>query len=371
MAKRKATPIRVGIAGVGRAGHGMHLREIRAEEYMGKSMSAPSKERQKHPEKFFELVAFCDPYEPWRKRIQETVPDIRAFETLDEMLADKDVELVVIATRSCDHYSHALAALRAGKHVLLEKPMCATYAEAKRLIKAAEKAQGRLFVRQNRRGEAAFLHTLEIIDSGILGKVHEVRLQRLGYQRRDDWQTIMKYGGGQLLNWGPHLIDQALQFLGAPEKPLQGIWSYLEQIAAAGDAEDHVKVCLQGASGAIVDIEISGGSAIQQPEIMVWGDKGALTITGNDIHLRYLNPKQKLKPQPANEGVPGAGFGSAETLKWIEKDIPVKSKKNFDMYDELFRCIRFRKNYEITLAQALEVMRVIDQTKKGTRFGKK
>jgi len=200
--------------------------------------------------------------------------------------------------------------------VLMEKPMSLHAYEAEQLVEIAKQSKGELFIRHNRRFDHDFLHVYEIIQSGKLGDVYEVRINRHGYQRRDDWQTIKEFGGGQLLNWGPHIIDHALQFL---ESPVKELWRDLRQVAAAGDAEDHVKIILTGENNRVVELEISGGVAIPAPRYMVYGTKGSLLFEDNKIKLRYLDPEQRLEEKVADPGTPGEGFGSEDHLTWIEQ----------------------------------------------------
>ena len=344
-----AKPIRLGIVGLGRAGWGMHCRELEGRE------------------RKFKIVAACDLIAERRERMAERY-GCATYGCVEDLVADPNVEMVDIATRSVDHCTHALLALRAGKHVLLEKPMTATYAEAQRVQRAAAKAAGGLYVRHNRRFEAGFLHIREIIASGILGDVHTIKLARVGYARRDDWQTLMEFAGGQLLNWGPHIIDHALQFLDAPVKSIS---SDLKRVAAVGDAEDHLKIVLTGENGRVVDVEISGGAAVGLPEYVVWGSKGGLISRGGSLELRYLDPRQKLEARKANPETPGASFGSPEKLKWVEKTIPVKPRKRYDIWDELYKAVRLGKPFPITLDEAVGVMRVVSAVKKGTPFAPK
>ncbi len=280
-------------------------------------------------------------------------------------MADPDVEMVDIATRSCDHYEHTRLALKAGKHVLLEKPMTTTYAEARRLQRLAERSEGDLYIRHNRRCEPGFLHVREILASGRLGEVHTVQLFRTGYSRRDDWQTLMEFGGGQMLNWGPHIIDHALQLL---ESPVADLWSDLKRVAAVGDAEDHFKLALKGENDRVAEVTISGGAALGLPEYVIWGTKGALIGRGNELTLRYIHPLAKLPPRQPDPSTPGASFGTADELKWTERTIPVKPKKTWDIWDELYKAVRKGTAYPITLDQAVAVMRVISEAKKGTPF---
>jgi len=340
-------PIKIGIVGLGRAGWGMHCEELESRQ-----------------EKF-ELVAACDIIPARREKMVERY-GCNTYANIADMIADPDVELVDIATRSCDHYKHASMALAAGKVVFLEKPMCISYAEAQKLQQAAEHSPGgKLYIRHNRRFDPDFLHVQEIIQSEILGDVYEIRLARHGYQRRDDWQTIKEFGGGQLLNWGPHIVDHALRFL---ESPVASQYSYLKRIAAVGDAEDHLKIVLNGTSGRLVDVEISGGVALGAPTYQVFGSRGSLILTVDEIRLKYLDPNQILEVKEADPGTPGTSFGSQEQLNWIEETIPVKSGSNAVIWDALYNTIREETAFPIALDEALAVMRVISTAKQGSQF---
>jgi predicted dehydrogenase len=348
----KAKPIGIGIVGIGRAGWGMHCKELQGREDK------------------FRIVAACDPVKARRDQMAERY-GCAVYRDFDDLVADPDVELVDIASRSPEHVPQALAALRAGKDVFVEKPMALTWAGAKKMVKAAAaKSNGSLYVRHNRRFEPGFQHIREIIASGMLGDVYEIKLRRVSYARRDDWQTLIRCGGGQLLNWGPHIIDHGLQFL---ESPLAGMWSELKKVAAVGDAEDHLKIVMTGENGRVVDIEISGGAAIGEPEYIVAGTKGGLTSSGNSITLRYLNPRAKLPRRRPKSGNPpnDGGFGSPDSLKWVEKTIDVKPKAACTMdgiWDHLYAAIRKGVEFPVTLEEAVEVMHVVTMAKKGTPF---
>ena len=345
-----STPIKVGVAGLGRIGMSVHRDCLKA-----------------RPDKFT-VVAACDLIESRRDAYADLF-GCKTYADYYEMIRDPEIEVVDIATRSCDHYAHAKAALLAGKSVLVEKPFCRTYAEACELVDLGSQPAGpHIYVRHNRRFEPAFLHAREIIASGILGKVYEIKLARHGYQRRDDWQTLTSEGGGQLNNWGPHLIDHALQFL---DYKVRDVWSDLKLTAAVGDAEDHLKIVFRGESGLLVDVEISGGVAIPAPVYAVYGTKGAMISNDEKTFiLKYLDPKLKLKPRKAKKGTP-LGFSSNNDLRWIEKEIPVKAPNGLVMasvWDFMYDEIRLGKKSPITVAQAAEVVKYTELARKKSGY---
>ena len=240
--------------------------------------------------------------------------------------------------------------------------------EAKELIQLGSQPAGpKIYVRHNRRLEEGFLKINEIIDSGILGNVYEVRLARNSYQRRNDWQTIKEFGGGQLLNWGPHIVDHAIQFCGGAYEQM---FSDIKRVTAVGDAEDHIKIVFKGVNGRIVDMEISGGVALKVPQYIVYGTKGTLICDGSTINIKYLDPEVELKDIKADPATPGSGsaFGNSEVLAWKEETIPTSDGKTEAIWDYFYEAYRNNKPYPITSAQALEVVRTLENAKIGTEF---
>ena len=100
----------------------------------------------------------------------------------------------------------------------------------------------------------------------------------------------------------------------------------------------------------------------------MFGTKGSLSLSGQEIRLRYLDPAQELPERTADPGTPGATFGTREDLPWIEETMPVHEGSNAVIWDELYRAIREGANFPIDLDEAIEVMKVISAAKEGTQF---
>ena len=344
-----SSKIKIGIWGLGRAGNCMHAQEINM-----------------YPE-MFEIAAVCD-IDPERcELIKEKAPNARTYTDGDAFLKDKDVELVSVAVRSPDHVKYCIRALEAGKYVFAEKPIAISDEGCDRLIEASKRFPGKLFCRQNRRFEAAFNHIKEIMASGILGEVYEIKLCRHSFQFRNDWQTLVGCGGGQLNNWGPHLIDHGLRLL---ESPLASVWSDLKRVAALGDAEDHLKIILRGENGRIIDIEISGGVALPSPVYAVYGTRGSLISPDEqDIQLKYLHPDYKAPADKANPGTPAlhSGFGGEYKPRWVRKTIMVEPSNGYTIYDiykHLYKAIREGVPFPVKLEEAVQVVRVTNEVKR-------
>ena len=341
--------IRVGIWGLGRAGWCMHSSEL--DKYKDE----------------FDVVAGCDLEADRLENFKKKYPAAKTYLDGNEFLADSNIELVSVAVRSPQHVDYAIRAMEAGKMVFLEKPIALTTAGTAKLAEAEKKYPGKLFFRHNRRFEACFCHVMDIIHSGVLGEVFEIKLCRHSYQFREDWQAIIGCGGGQLNNWGPHIIDQSLRFL---ESPVESIWSDLKLITGRGDAEDHLKIVFRGENRRVVDMEISGGISLPSPVVAVYGTRGSLISEDEmDIKLKYLDPKMEMPNYPAHPETPplGQNFSGVVAPKFIRKTIMVEPENGLqltDIYHVLYQAIREGKPYPIKSEEAYEVVRVTEIVKK-------
>ena len=342
--------IRLGVWGLGRMGS-IHCRHFTDKKGM------------------YDLVAGCDVEQP---KLDTLVADYQcaAYNNAEDFLADPNVELVIIATRSLTHVANALQALAAGKYVLLEKPIAMNSDEIEELRVADEEYPGKLFFLHNHRFEPAFQHIRQIIGSGILGDIEQVTLRRHHpYRRRADWQAILRYGGGQLNNWGSHVIDHALQFIGGPVKD---VWSNLKGINTIGDAENHVKVIITGENGIVVDLEISDVVLLPGPYCTVYGTRGTLVCQNQSkIHLKYVEPAFEFPDLHASTDSPplNGGYGNEEEVPWCEETRAVEPATDMWNYVEvaivrhLYRALREGVPFPVANADALEVVRIIGLVK--------
>ncbi|MBE6656459.1 MAG: Gfo/Idh/MocA family oxidoreductase [Ruminococcaceae bacterium] len=320
-----------------------------------------------HYEDLFEIVAACDLIEDRRIKAHER-HGCPVYEDYSEMLKQDGIEMVYIATRSCDHYKHAMMALEAGKHVVLEKPVTISYEQAIDLFAHANKeGTPRLYVHQQRRWEGGFNKVKEVVESGILGNVYEINIEQNGYQNRDDWQTLSEFGGGQLLNWGPHIIDHSLQLLGTPTADIQ---SYLHCIAAGGDCEDHLSIRFIGNNNRVVNMSISGAKILKGGRSFeVFGSRGAMTCNGGTYKLVYINPEQEWQTVVSSPETPGAAFGASGTYEsafkpdWIEEEGAIAPCPLHPYWKELYEDLREGKPFRVTDNDVLAIMRTISIVK--------
>ncbi len=160
--------------------------------------------------------------------LSEEFPGLEPTDDLEAALADPDIDLVSIATPNATHYAFARAALEADKHVLVDKPACATAAQLRELRDLATRRGRHLFVFQNRRWDSDFLTVRKVVNGGALGDLvnYEARYDRWKPEpNAKPWKEKPGAAAGMLYDLGAHIIDQAIALFGRPEEIAGSTWT--------------------------------------------------------------------------------------------------------------------------------------------------
>ncbi len=342
--------IKVGIVGLGRAGIGMHSSEV-----------------AEYPDRFA-IAAACDHAKERLENLPDRFKGAKLYTDYGEMLKDDNVELISIATRHPEHVPMALQALEAGKYINIDKPYALNNREMAMLAEADKKYPGKLFLRHNRRFEAPFQKAMKLIATGVLGEINTVKLYRsVGYCRRNDWMTMTEFGGGLFTNWGPHIIDQALQYL---DSPVVDLWANIRSVISIGDGDDHIKLLLKAANGRVADIEISGAHTLPGRELEVQGSRGTLIYpVDGRIKMRYVDPEiefKPLKPHPENPPMKYGNFD--ETLTFIEQFVEIPPVPMSEIWKHIYDAIVNNVPYPITIENGIAVTDIMEKAFRRSNF---
>jgi len=215
--------VRVGLIGFGLAGQAFHAPVIRGVSGM-------------------ELACVLERH---TSKAKEKYPEVRLARTLDELLSDKTISLCVVATPNDSHFSYAKACLEAGRHVVVDKPLTPTMAEAEQLVRLASDCGRLITVYQDRRYDGAFETVKKLVTSGTLGTVaeYESRFDRFRLNGKPNaWREQADFpAAGVLWDLGPHLLDQALVLFGEPEAICASAFSQ----RATAQIDDAFDVCME------------------------------------------------------------------------------------------------------------------------------
>ncbi len=209
----------------------------------------------------------------------------RTYATFDDAIADPSAELIVLATPNALHAAQAIAALSAGKHVVVDKPMCLTRTDAQRMIEAAQTAGRLLSVFHNRRFDSDYLTVRHLLETERLGELRwlELSWQRPGLPR--DWKREASQGGGRLIDLGSHMIDQALLLI--PAKVIS-VYCRTQHDFESFDIESHAMLTLGFADGRSAVIDTTSQTFAPKPRWRVLGTQGTFVKFGVDPQERAL-----------------------------------------------------------------------------------
>jgi len=291
----------------------------------------------------------------------EKYPDVRIVRTLDELLAIKEIRLVVIATPNDSHFSIAQQCLAAGRDVLVDKPFTTTLEEAIALVEFA-KQQGRLLtVYQNRRYDGDFQAIVQLVASGSLGRIvrFESNYDRFRPQLKPNaWRERSGPGTGIFFDIAPHLIDHALLLFGMPEALTADIRMEREG-AVADDAFD---LTFHYARGLRADLRSSILAAVTRPRFLMHGTQGAFvkqTVDPQEGNLRsgYVPTDTAWGAEPEeNWGLLTVSENGALT----QRRIPPVNCDYRNFYANLRDAILGKAKLAVSTDWALDVMRLLE-----------
>jgi predicted dehydrogenase len=208
------------------------------------------------------------------------------YEDYREMLAKEELDLVIIVTRSSQHCAMACDCLAAGANVLVTKPWAVDAAEAKQMVEAARKSRGKLLPWLPVRWASDYLRLRELLAEKAVGKVFLIRRCCTSFGMRNDWQMETKFGGGYILNWGPHIVDPAILLGNAP---VASVYGQTRKAINPGDAEDLFMSMITLDNGLLLQTEYS----VCVPHLPNWfiqGDRGTIIVHGSELTIHRHTP---------------------------------------------------------------------------------
>jgi scyllo-inositol 2-dehydrogenase (NADP+) len=203
----------------------------------------------------------------------------RAYDHVEAVLADPEVDLVVLATPNSTHAELAVRALAAGKHVVTDKVMCLSLRECDRMLAAARRSGRLLSVFQNRRWDGDYLTLRRLMADGRLGDVRSLEVAWQGFGAWGGWRGQAAMGGGKLYDLGAHLIDQVLLLF--PEA-VTSVYARLHHDLPVTDTESQALAVIGFASGRTAVVDTSSLAAIAKPRFYACGTGGTFIKYGVD-----------------------------------------------------------------------------------------
>jgi len=298
-------------------------------------------------------------WERTKNLAQEKFPQIKTYRTLEAMLADDLVELVIVNTPNYTHYEYAKKSLEAGKHVIVEKPFTIDVTQANDLIELAKKQNRVLSVYQNRRYDSDYKTIKKVVSENLLGELVEVEMHFDRFQEELSPKVHKETpgpGAGVLYDLGSHLIDQALQLFGKPEK----IFADIRIVRPNSKVDDYFELLLYYPK---LRVRLKASYIVREalPGYILHGLKGSFIKPKTDIQETLLKEgvipgKKDWGTEPETEkGLLHTEIKGKEVIEFITSE-----QGNYnDYYNAIFEAIRNNQPLPVTAEEGAEVIKII------------
>jgi len=299
-------------------------------------------------------------WERTKKLAQQKYPEVKSYNTLEAMLEDDAIELVIVNTPNYTHFEFAKLALEAGKHVVVEKPFTVFTEQAKELMALAKKKDKKLSVYQNRRYDSDYKTIKKVIEEKWLGQIVEAEFHFDRYKEEVSpklHKEIPGPGTGSLYDLGSHLIDQALQLFGEPKE----IFADIAIMRPVSKVDDYFELILYY-PGFRVRLKSSYQVREALPGYILHGSKGSFIKAKTDVQEAMLQaekiPGSKdwgLEPESER------GLLHTETDGKVIREYIASLQGNYgEYYDGIYEAIRNNKPLPVSPEDGLKVVKLIE-----------
>lgn len=289
---------------------------------------------------------------------------LKTYSSMEEILSDKELDIILVATSNEVHKDISIKAMEAGKNVICEKPVTMSSAELEEIMKVSERT-GRVFtIDQNRRTNRDFVLMRRKVEEGLIGKPYVIESRVEGSRGMPSgWRTIKKLGGGMMLDWGVHLIDQLMYMI---NEKVTNVFCTMNSIQYP-EVDDNFRMVMTFESGLEARIEVATNNYITHPRWYVLGERGTLQIDDWNCDgkiVRCLDKEDEwaeeivyTKAGPTKTMAP-RNERSVETITISE---PKDVTDNLTVpYEQLIDAIEGKAELTIKPEQALRVMKVME-----------
>lgn len=296
---------------------------------------------------------------PKRQKLAQEI-GYRAYGSVEEILVDSNVEIVLVATPNHLHRDIAIQAMRAGKNIICEKPATIGCSELREVMRVSDET-GKLFVtHQNRRWDEGYLVMRQLYRNGYLGDVFNIESRVLGARGiPGDWRGKKEFGGGMLYDWGVHLIDQILQLT---DEKIKKIFCQCTHVTN-NDVDDGFKLLLTFENSLTAHIEVGTCNFISMPMWYMAGNQGTAVIDSWDMKGKIV----KLRTWKDSDARPiVAASGMTKTMaprdgNSVEEQPISRCESNpREFYANVFDYLEGSAEIMIKNEQVLRVLRVIE-----------
>ncbi|HMG66899.1 MAG TPA: Gfo/Idh/MocA family oxidoreductase [Chitinophagaceae bacterium] len=315
----------------------------------------------------YELVGIVERH---NNSSREKYPQSKIFRSVEELIADDSIQLIVVNTPTHLHFENAMAALSAGKNLIVEKPFAVTIKQAEEITALAKEKNLFLSIYQNRRYDGDYRAVRDVIDKNLLGELREVEI------RYDRFRPVASGkphkegdlpGAGIIYDLSPHLVDQALQLFGWPDAILGDVWKMRDDVKA----NDYFEIILYYPK---MRVRLIASCIVREalPSYKFHGTKGSFIQQRSDLQEIKLNEGvvpslESWCPPPSQpDGLLHTEINGVE----IRKELTSAPGNYMGYYDDVYKAITGVAPNPVPAEDGIKTVRVIEAALNSSAQGK-
>ena len=295
---------------------------------------------------------------------------LHVYSGLEDLLADSETDLVLIATPNDVHKPVAIAAMEAGKNVVSEKPVTLCSQDLREMIETSDRTGRFLTVHQNRRWDEDFLTVKKILEEGKLGEVFRVESRVHGSRGiPGDWRQEKEHGGGMILDWGVHLLDQLLQlFSDVPVRSVYGVETHVTNQLV--DDGFYAEIAFENGVTALVEVGTS--NFVSLPRWYVLGADGTAVVEDWELHGKIVRAtgvnEKDVTPVITAAGLTKTMAPRREDSIYTE-ELPKVTSDVREFYINVMAVLEGREKSRIQLPEVMRVMKLMEAIHQSAETG--
>ncbi len=341
--------IRIGIIGFGFMGH-EHLNLLSQHEG-------------------YEVVAVCDIDEV---QLKDVPSSIAVYDHASKLLADENVQVVIVVVNNNQHRDIVCMAAEAGKDIICEKPAAMSVAEFDEMVRVTEQNGVKLTVHHQRRYDPDFRTTKEVFDSKTLGNLYSIKSSLYGFNgNMHDWHVYLSEGGGMLYDWGVHLLDQLMWMI---NEPIVSIFADIRNVINQ-EVDDYFKILIRFRSGLVAEVEL-GTYYLEDKDKwferhwVLAGDNGTMYLDGFDPEGKIVRTSRMLKNVGGKRTMTSAGptrsFGPPGEGVIVTEPIPEVATVHMDYFNNYHDAYFGRAEFVVKVPEVRRVLALMEAARKSS-----
>jgi predicted dehydrogenase len=319
-----------------------------------------------------QVVGICDIRED---RLEDVKEGIIRYSNIEDMLANPDIDVILIAANNNQHKDLVCKAAKAGKDIICEKPAAMSVAELDEMVKTVNECGVKFTVHQQRRYDLDFRITKEVYDQKKLGDIYSIKTSLYGFNgNMHDWHVYAEEGGGMLYDWGVHLLDQILWMV---DSKIKTVYADLRNVINV-EVDDYFKILLKFENGTTAEVEL-GTYYLSDKETwferhwIMGGNTGTMYLDGFNPKGKIVRTTRLLTNVPGKATMTAAGptrsFGEPAPGIIVTEELPKLNTKHVNYFENYIRAWHGEEEFLVRIPEVRRVLSLMEAIRKSAKSG--